>query len=107
MKKITLFFFSNEKTKPFSFLFSSTKMRFAILCTLALAALAGANAQAADWGSSRANNTTQSLSNAIARATETVGLKIVGTEAAITNLEKGVNTTALAAAGVNVSAFEF
>jgi hypothetical protein len=79
------------------------KMRFAVLCTLALAALAGANAQAADWGSARANNTAQALANAIARATEAAGSKIVASEAAITNLEKGVNTTALTAAGVTVS----
>lgn len=96
-------FFSLSSLSSVTFFSSTKKMRFAVLCTLALAALAGANAQAADWGSARANNTAQALANAIARATEAAGSKIVASEAAITNLEKGVNTTALTAAGVTVS----
>ena len=77
--------------------------RFAIICSLVLAALVGVNSQAANWGSAAGNNTAQALANAIARATESAAVKIVSGETAINNLEKGVNATAIAAAGVNVS----
>ena len=84
--------------------------RLAIICSLVLAALAGVKgrelSQAADWGSAAGNNTAQALANAIARATETAGLKIVSTETAVNNLQKGLNTTAIAAAGVNVSSLK-
>ena len=84
--------------------------RLAIIFTLVLAALAGVKgrelSQAADWGSAAGNNTAQALANAIARATETAGLKIVSTETAVNNLQKGLNTTAIAAAGVNVSSLK-
>ena len=81
--------------------------RFAIICSLVLAALAGGvNSQAANWGSAAGNNTAQALANAIARATESTAVKIVSTENAVNNLAKGLNTTAIAAAGVNVSLLE-
>ena len=87
-----------------------TMSRLAIICSLVLAALAGVKgrelSQAADWGSAAGNNTAQALANAIARATETAGLKIVSTETAVNNLQKGLNTTAIAAAGVNVSSLK-
>ena len=80
--------------------------RLAIICSLVLAALAGvANSQSADWGSTAGNQTAQALANAIARATESAGVKIVTAETAVTNVEKGLNTTAIAAAGVAVSLF--
>lgn len=81
----------------------NTMSRFAIICSLVLAALAGVNSQAANWGSAAGNNTAQALANAIARATESTAVKIITTENAVNNLQKGLNTTAIAAAGVNVS----
>jgi hypothetical protein len=81
-----------------------TMSRLAILCSLVLAALAGvAHSQSADWGSPAANSTAQALANAVARAAESAAVKIVATETAVNNLQKGLNATAIAAAGASVS----